>query len=124
VLTYSDGVHAHAQHLNGSDVTATSPAKPGEYVVIYLLGMGPTNPSVPSNAPAPSSEPLARVTIAPAVTLDGVNTSVLYAGLTPFFVGLYQIDFQVPQNARPGDLNLVIMQGSVTANTTKLTVSQ
>jgi uncharacterized protein (TIGR03437 family) len=124
VLTYSDSVHAHAQHLNGSDVTATSPAKPGEYVVIYLLGMGPTNPSVPSNAPAPSSEPLARVTIAPAVTLDGANTSVLYAGLTPFFVGLYQIDFQVPQNARSGDLNLVIMQGSVTANTTKLTVSQ
>ncbi len=124
VLTYSDGIHAHAQHLDGSDVSTTSPAKPGEYVVIYLLGMGATNPSVPSNAPAPSSEPLARVTTQPAVTLDGVTTNVLYAGLTPFFVGLYQIDFQVPQNARSGDLNLVVMQGTVSANATQLSVSQ
>lgn len=124
VLTYSDGIHAHAQHLDGSDVTASSPAKPGEYVVIYLLGMGATNPSVPSNAPAPSSEPLARVTTPATVTLDGVTTNVLYAGLTPFFVGLYQIDFQVPQNARSGDLNLVVMQGSVSANATELSVSQ
>jgi len=124
VLTFPDGVHVHAQHLDGSDVNSASPAKPSEYVVIYLLGMGATNPSVPSGAPAPSAEPLARVTVEPTVTLNGVTCTLLYAGLAPNFVGLYQIDLQVPANASSGDLNLVVTQGSVTANATKLTVSQ
>jgi len=119
----TDG-HLVAQHgTDSSLVTASNPAKPGEALVIYLLGMGPTNPNVPSGAPAPSS-PLAVVTAEPTVTVDGKSANVFFAGLTPGFSGLYQVDFIVPSDARSGDLTVNISQNGVLTNTTKLPVAQ
>ncbi len=113
-----------AQH--GADfslVTTSKPAKPGELLVIYLLGMGPTDPSVASGAAAPSN-PLAQVTAQPTITVDGNSASVYFAGLAPGFSGLYQVDFYVPTNARSGNLTVVISQNGVPTNTTALPVSQ
>ncbi len=122
VAAQVDG-HVIAQHgADSSSVDSNHPAKPGEVLVIYLSGMGPTNPSVKSGAPAPSSEPLARVTIQPTVTVDGQNATVQFAGLSPGFVGLYQVNFQVPSNAKSGDLSLMLTQGGVSSNATKLPV--
>ncbi len=124
VAAYTDG-HVIAQHgADFSYVTASSPAKPGEVLVIYLSGMGPTNPAVKSGDPAPGAEPLARVTLAPTVMVDGENGDIGFAGLSPGFVGLYQVNFTVPSNAKNGDLNLVLIQNGVTANITKLPVAK
>ncbi|HTR34348.1 MAG TPA: hypothetical protein VMH80_00500, partial [Bryobacteraceae bacterium] len=99
-------------------------AKPGEVIIIYLLGMGPTNPPVASGAAAPSSEPLARVTAQPTVTVDGRKAGVAFAGLTPGYSGLYQIDFTVPSGANSGDLDLIVSQNGIASNTTKLPVAK
>jgi hypothetical protein len=46
--TVQNGAHAIAQHnADFSLINASNPAKPGEYVILYLVGMGATNPSVP-----------------------------------------------------------------------------
>jgi uncharacterized protein (TIGR03437 family) len=120
---YADG-HLIAQHsADYSLVTADHPAKPGEYLIMYLAGMGATSPAVASGQPAPNIEPLARVRMQPTVTVDGQNAVVNYAGLTPGAVGLYQINFQVPLSAHSGDLNIVITQNGQNANMTMLSVS-
>jgi uncharacterized protein (TIGR03437 family) len=113
-----------AQHSDFTLVDSAHPAKPGELLVMYLTAMGATKSSVPSGAAAPSVEPLARVTLQPTVTVDNRSASIAYAGLTPGSVGLYQINFQIPQNANSGELNVVVTQGGVASNTTKLTVSR
>jgi large repetitive protein len=125
VDAFADG-RLIAQHTDATAtlVDAAHPAKPDEVLVMYLLGMGPTNPAVASGAPAPSTEPLARVTAQPTVTVDGEIANVQFAGLTPTFSGLYQINFVVPKNARSGDLEVVVAQSGVAANTTKLPVSK
>jgi len=124
VAAYTDG-HAIAQHgADFSYITASSPAKPGEVLVIYLSGMGPTNPAVKSGDPAPGLEPLARVTLPPTVMVDGQNADVGFAGLSPGFVGLYQVNFTVPSNAKNGDLTLTLVQNGVSANITKLPVAK
>lgn len=124
IAAFPDG-RIIAQHgVDSSYVDAAHPAKPGEVLVIYLSGMGPTNPSVKSGDPAPGLEPLARVTLPPKVTLDGQDVIPQFAGLTPGSVGLYQINFQVPVNAKSGDLNLVVTQNGVSSNVTKLPVAQ
>jgi len=116
---------AIAQHGVGSAyITEASPAKQGEVVVIYLSGMGATNPSVKSGQPAPSSPPYAEVTNTPTVTLDGQAAPVQFAGLTPGFVGLYQVNFQVPSNSGTGDLTLIVSQNGVPSNATRLPVSK
>lgn len=124
IAALADG-HAIAQHgADSSYVDANHPAKPGEVLVIYLSGMGATNPSVKSGDPAPGSEPLARVTVAPTVSLDGQSATVQFAGLAPSFVGLYQVNFQVPSNAKTGDLTLIVSQDSVSSNATTLPVAK
>jgi uncharacterized protein (TIGR03437 family) len=114
-----------AQHGVGSAyITESSPAKQGEVVVIYLSGMGATNPAVKSGSPAPGSPPYAEVTAAPTVTLDGQAASVQFAGLVPGLVGLYQVNFQVPINAGTGDQTLIVSQNGVSSNATRLPVSK
>jgi uncharacterized protein (TIGR03437 family) len=114
-----------AQHVaDNSLITETSPAKPGEYVVFYLSGLGQTTPNVASGIASPSTN-LPALQDSAALTLNGVPISasnVLFAGLTPTLVGLYQVDFQVPANAPNGDLPLVLTQSSGLSNSTILPV--
>jgi uncharacterized protein (TIGR03437 family) len=112
-----------AQHADFSLVTEDAPAKPGEFLVAYLAGMGLTDNPVGTGAQAPSS-PLAAVNASASVALDGKAAPVLFAGLTPGFIGLYQINFQVPADAQSGDRKLEIFQGGMAANTSVLPVAQ
>jgi uncharacterized protein (TIGR03437 family) len=122
VLAFDDG-HTVAQRPgDGTLVDATRPAKAGEILTLYLLGMGATNPAVPTGQLAPAVEPLARATAQPVVTVNGQSAEIFYAGLTPMSIGLYQINFRVPNNAPAGDLDLVVTQNGVPANPTKLRV--
>jgi uncharacterized protein (TIGR03437 family) len=122
VVALADG-HVIAQHSDGKLVKSTNPAKPGETIVIYLVGLGATDPAVESGHPAPSNPP-AKAMVKPVVTVDGQKAKVPFAGLTPGGVGLYQIDLTVPTTARNGDLELVVTQNGVAANTTKLIVAK
>lgn len=82
------------------------PAKAGDTIVIYAIGLGATDPPVPSGA-APAG--LARVTTTPQVYFNrGIFTNYvavepLFAGLTPGFAGLYQLNVVVPADAPKGD---------------------
>ncbi len=122
IAQFADGTII-AQH--GADfalVSPANPAKPGEALIIYLAGMGATNPAVASAERAPGAEPLARVTVPATVTVDGQDAAIGYAGLTPQGIGLYQINFVVPANARSGNLDVVVRQGNSVSNTTRLPV--
>jgi uncharacterized protein (TIGR03437 family) len=114
-----------AQHQSDySLITETSPAAPGEVIVFYLAGMGLTNPDVPSGTASPSTN-LAVPLDAAALTLNGSPVpaaNILFVGLTPTVVGLYQVDFQVPANTPNGDLPLVLTQTSGLSTSTTLPV--
>jgi uncharacterized protein (TIGR03437 family) len=124
IYTFSDGTTLVAQHpdATASLVTSSNPAKPGETLTIYAVGMGTTTPPVPSGTPAPSN-PLASVPPQVVVTVDGQPAQVSFAGLTPGLAGLYQINFAVPLTAKAGTLNVVITQNGIPANATKLIVA-
>jgi uncharacterized protein (TIGR03437 family) len=82
-------------------VSPSSPASAGDVLVIYCAGLGP----VDQNVAAGSQTPVALInTVAPAtVNIGGVDAPVFFAGLTPGFTGLYQINAQVPAGVTPGD---------------------
>ena len=111
-----------ATHADGGLILETSPAAPGEYIVVYVVGMGATNQTVPSGTASPSTN-LALPLDAPTLTLNGAPvTNIIFAGLTPTEVGLYQVNFQVPSNEPNGDQQLVLTQASGQSNTTILPV--
>ena len=122
IAAYASG-YAIAQHVaDNTLITDASPAKPGEYVVIYLAGMGPTTVPVLSGAASPSA-PLANTVDAPTVTLNSeAVTAIVFSGLTPTLAGLYQIDLQVPADAPNGDLTLAVSQPGFQATSVILPV--
>ncbi len=113
-----------AQHsVDYSLVTSANPAKPGEYLIIYLVGMGATKPAVQSGAVSPGPPTFANVTVQPKVTVGSQTANVVFAGLTPGSVGLYQIDFQVPAGTPSGNPTVVVTQNGIAANSATLPVS-
>jgi uncharacterized protein (TIGR03437 family) len=91
VLAYAPGLAAGPFHADWSGlVSLASPAHPGEIIHFYLTGLGPVNPPVRTGTPGPSNPP-ALVT-----TPFQCNAPVLFAGLAPGLIGLYQLDVQIP----------------------------
>jgi uncharacterized protein (TIGR03437 family) len=122
VAAYADGTLI-AQHLDYSLVSTAKPAVPGETLIMYLAGLGTTNPAVPTNGIAPSAEPLARPVVPVTVTVAGAPAATPYAGLTPGAIGLAQIDFTIPLDAKPGNLTVLVKQNGVTANSVTVAVA-
>jgi uncharacterized protein (TIGR03437 family) len=110
-----------AQHAaDYSLITPSSPAQPGEYVILYLSGLGATTNPVPAGTitPAPADPSLLSIPlVAPTLTLNGANVPIAFVGLTPYAVGLYQINFQIPADVAAGNLPLFVTQGGVNTNT-------
>ena len=77
----------------------------------------------PIHAPTPSGEVTPLGTLASVVNsvtaiIGGVPAIVEFAGLTPGFIGLYQVNARIPQNATLGDqVDLYLEQDEVQGNT-------
>jgi uncharacterized protein (TIGR03437 family) len=86
------------------------PANVGDVLTIYAIGLGPTSPAVATGQPAPAAEPLARITGDLLVSFGGgvlaANVAAAFAGLTPTYAGLYQINVVVPDNTPKGIVDL------------------
>ena len=100
-----DGTVATITHLDGSLVTPENPAAPGERLVAYLTGLGFVR-NAPPTGTASRTAPLAVSVFPVEATVGDEAAEVGFAGLTPGFVGLAQIDFVVPAEAS-GTLELV-----------------
>jgi len=102
-------------------VDAGNPVTAGDVVVIYCTGMGATQPTVVSGQAAPSAEPLAHVAGPVTATVGGKPAVVQFAGLTPGFIGLYQVNVQIPEGVTAGSaVPLVVTSGGVPSNTVTL----
>jgi len=87
-----------AQHLDGSVVTAQSPAKPGDWVILYCDGLGRTIPDNDSYTPPGSAAPIQLIQSF-SVLIDGQPveaSAIYYAGVTPHYAGLYQVNLHLP----------------------------
>jgi uncharacterized protein (TIGR03437 family) len=100
--------------LAGPQSSNSRPVQSGsEYLTIFCTGLGAVvgpngEPPPPDGAAAPSN--LLYQTVAKAsVTIGGVNVPVLFSGLTPTLVSLYQINVQVPAGVPIGNSVPVIV---------------
>ncbi len=104
-------------------VSAQNPAKPGDVIQVFATGLGQTNPVARSGERSPSSPP-ATVVKTVTATVDGINAPVHFAGLAPGFVGLYQVNVQIPAGVKNGEVSLVLKQEDVESNTVTVFVQQ
>ncbi|MCB1018425.1 MAG: hypothetical protein KDC27_00785 [Acidobacteria bacterium] len=99
---------ALAINQNGSINGPSAPAERGSVVTFFGTGQGPTNPVVANGQPAPSG-PLANTVAQPTTSqqqclrtgfvcafVGSKIAAVQYSGLAPGFVGLWQVNVQIP----------------------------
>ena len=115
-----DGKYLAATHANASAIgkvglfpaapSLTTPAKPGEVVILYGTGFGLTDPAMPAGLLVSK---LANLATLPQITVGGVSAKVLFAGLIPGFAGLYQFNVEIPSTLSDGDQKVTAQLGSV-----------
>jgi uncharacterized protein (TIGR03437 family) len=89
-------------------VAPASPTTAGQVIVIYCEGLGAVNRAVTAGAASPSDPPATARDIV-EVTIGGRPARVLFAGLTPESVGLYQINAEVPSGIAASDQSPVVV---------------
>jgi uncharacterized protein (TIGR03437 family) len=107
-FVFNGGPYVAAVHANGTIVGpatlfpgASTPAQPGESIMLYANGFGPTSTPVVAGSPAQSGS----LPTMPVITVGGIPATVQFAGLIS--PGLYQFNIAVPASATNGD-NIIV----------------
>ena len=85
--------------LNSPD----NPAPRGTVIQIFATGGGDTTPLLgPGEAAPANGDPLVTTNMQPKVIIGSISAPVIFSGLAPGFIGLWQINVVIPQDATPG----------------------
>jgi uncharacterized protein (TIGR03437 family) len=115
---------AIATHGDYQLVTGQNPARPNETVLVFLTGLGAVTPGVASGAAAEGA--LRRVADPGLqVLFNGIAGRVDFAGLSPGFAGLYQINAVVPDtDAVEGSVALGVRTSTAYSDLTDISISR
>jgi uncharacterized protein (TIGR03437 family) len=121
ISVYSNN-RAVVVNADGTLNSASDQAKVGDEVVVYFTGGGPVQASGKLTTGAPAPAGLSPVTGDNSITVGGSEAMVVYIGLTPGSIGLYQANFIVPQLAK-GTYPVVITISGQASNNPVMNVS-
>jgi uncharacterized protein (TIGR03437 family) len=103
--------------------TTTTPARPGDVIILWGTGFGPTSPAAPMGEETPS-DTIYNTASPVSVSVGGMPATVYGAALAPGYAGLYQLAIQIPALA-DGDYPVVAtISGATSPMTTLITVQQ
>jgi uncharacterized protein (TIGR03437 family) len=98
------------------------PAMAGDYITIYASGLGAVS-NAPTDGTAAGGSSLSQVSASAAVTIGGVFAPVSFAGLSPGFVGLYQVNVQIPSGLGTNSaIPVVVTTANLKSNTATIAV--
>ncbi|HTS48874.1 MAG TPA: hypothetical protein VMH05_13075 [Bryobacteraceae bacterium] len=111
------------ENVAGAVVDSNSPAHAGDYVLIFATGLGMVTNQPATGAVALAAPHLSYLISYPSATIGGVQAPVSFAGLAPGYVGLYQVNVQVPQGVAAGDsVPVVLSFGATVSNSVTISV--
>jgi len=107
-----------AYHVNGTVITGgnipglpASPVVAGETVQFYGLGFGPVSSGAPITGQLATGQTKLSTPVEFLFGDQKLPGTVLYQGLAPTFVGLYQFNVTIPATVPSGDVALHVSQG-------------
>jgi uncharacterized protein (TIGR03437 family) len=124
VFTYEAGGGGQAKAINqdgtpngdGSILGSDTPAPPGSVIQVYTTGLGAVTPAVAAGTPTPVS-PLSTAVLPVTASIAGRTATVLFAGLAPGTIGVYQVNIVVPMSAPSGADRLVLYVDGIGSQT-------
>jgi len=108
-----DSSHGAIVNQDGTLNAPTNPARRGQVITIYGTGLG-----------AVTRKGTLQVAATPVTAiLDGAELAAAFAGLTPGFLGLYQVNLPIPASTPPRlDAPLALKQGAVLSKAVEVAV--
>ncbi len=100
---------------------ASNPAPAGSTIVAYLTGSGPVAPAVKDGTPTPG-DTISWAATAYTAKIGSAAAAVSFAGLTPGFIGLAQMNIAVPSTLAPGVYPLSVTIDGQTSNSATIAV--
>ena len=89
-------------------------AKPGDVIILWGTGFGPTSPAPPAGFQVPADRTYATASQV-TVAIGNLQATVLGAALTPGFAGLYQVAIQLPATLGDGDWPVIATIGGASS---------
>lgn len=111
-------VHNQDGAINGND----QPASPGSIITAYLTGQGRLDLPIPTGDAAPEHT-LVSALAPTSATIGNQNAEILFAGMAPGMVGVFQVNLTVPPLS-PGGYPLVVAIGASSSNSAMITVGR
>lgn len=102
-------------------IGSANPARRGRAIQIYCNGLGPVE-NVPATGEASPVSPLATSRAPAEVTIGGRPAQVLFSGLTPQAIGLYQLNVVVPADVPAGIQPVTITVNGIVSKATAIPV--
>jgi uncharacterized protein (TIGR03437 family) len=96
--------------------SATFPAHVNDFLFIYATGLGPVDSPVVSGQG--SLDKIRNAVTTPVALLANTPANVLFAGLSPQYPGIFQVNISVPQVAAGDALPLQFQSGGITSPAT------
>src|SRR5260370_26987651 len=115
---FSIGTLAAAQNVDGTLAQppgsipgrATHPAKIGDTIIIYATGLGAVDSPIADGDIPPAGKLVNTLTV-PLVLVGGVFAHVSFSGMSPQFVGVNQLNVEIPNTAPGNSVALQIQVG-------------
>ena len=107
-------------HTDFSPVTPSNPARAGETLIAQATGLGPTLPGVDPGQPFPATPQAVNSPV--DVIVNGKASPVANKVGWPGRVGVYRVDFQVPDGTAAGDATVQLSAAWIQGPATSLTV--
>ena len=101
----------------------SNPVLAGNFVVVYLIGIGDVTNPVPTGEDAPLAGPISHAVSSFSATVGGVDATVAFLGLTPGSVALAQANILVPDGLPTGDHLVEITVDGVASNALLISVT-
>ena len=107
IFIYNGNYAVAVRYQDGSLIGPANPAHPGDIVIVYTTGLGPLTVNLQDGHGAPFN-PLAYTQDPFQIDINNEPAQVLFSGLGPGYVGLYQVNIVLPNDLPSGNLNFQI----------------
>ena len=113
VATHNDATASWAVKNGTFAGVTTVAAKPGDVLILWGTGFGPTTPPVAAGIQVPADKAYNASPV--TIKIGTANATVYGAALSPGFAGLYQVAIQVPTPLADGDYALTATVSGVSS---------
>jgi uncharacterized protein (TIGR03437 family) len=121
VFAYNVGNTTYGVVLHGNFQLADSahPVAADEVVSVYCTNLGAVSPALKDGQAGTGAE---STVVTPTATVGGKNAPVSFHGTAPGFVGLYQVNIQIPTGLTSGNQTLLLSSGAASSAPVQLPV--